>query len=102
MSTMGSDGDRRLDGIRPRAAGERAKRRADIIWVGKQLALFEPIFEDHPPGIDGRRFIISVAEEVKRKLRPNTVLRTVRYLEPALARHYQELAGLREQARRTA
>jgi hypothetical protein len=83
-------------------ADQSARRRAEIIWIGEQLALFDRVFEDHPPGMDGRRFIISVAEEVKRKLKPNTVVRTVRYLEPARARRYQELAGLREQARRTA
>jgi hypothetical protein len=84
-------------------ANHRARRREEIIWIGEQLALFEPLFDGGwPQGMDGRRFIISLAEEVKRNVRPDTVLRSVRYLEPALARHYRELAALQEQPRRTA
>jgi hypothetical protein len=84
-------------------ANHRTRRREEIIWIGQQLALFEPLFDGGwPRGMDGRAFIISLAKEVKRNVRPGTVLHSVRYLEPALARRYQELAALRDQARRTA
>jgi len=78
-------------------ANQRATRREDVHWVGEQLALFEPIFDGHPY-MDGRRCIVSIAHHVKRKLRPDTIIRTVRYLQPALARQYRELSDLREGA----
>jgi hypothetical protein len=79
-------------------ADQRARRREDILWVGEQVALFEPIFADRPH-TDAQHFILSVARQVRQRLRPNTQLRTVRYLQPALARHYQELVALTEQVR---
>jgi hypothetical protein len=59
-----------------------ARRRRDILWVRRQIQLFAPYFVNDPH-VDARRFIISVAQEIRKK-RPDYRVNSVQMLGPPL------------------
>jgi hypothetical protein len=75
----------------PEQCGEHRK---DILWTHRWLERLQPVFRGYPH-MDARTFMLLVARDVKAKLRPETTVRTVRYLDAVLARHYEEFRNPR-------